>query len=419
MKEMSAHRRLLLKAGLGTLLGLAGQSAFAEILESSKNMGHDGSAASDLLMSAQVRLAENLIRQFAGEKKGSPNIIVSPASLAAILSFVELGGSDPMRSAIHRALGFKPAAKNRANADLRTLRTSVAATIANSAKNGPLALANLLVFDPSTKPRQLALLALSGAGADVLVDRLSETKTIDRINEWVRKRTHDLIPSIIEEAPEDLGLVAINALYFKDRWSIPFNPERTQVEPFQTLAGNADVPMMHSPTRKFAFRQDDRFIAAELAYANEDFKLVVVTTKSAPARMQEFGAVIGWLGGRGFDMKNGDIALPKLSLTAAEELLPPLDALGLRAARQAPDSLRAFSPASLTITRVVQKLELRLNEEGTEAAAATAVTATRSIAQADYVKMNVDKPFVFALRDQRTRLILFMGYVGSPPAAKS
>jgi serine protease inhibitor len=176
-----------------------------------------------------------------------------------------------------------------------------------------------------------------------------------------------------------------------------------------------DASMMHSPTRNFAFRQDDRFIAAELAYASEDFKFVVVTTKSAPARIQEFAAVANWLGGKDFDVKRAEIALPKLSLSAGEELLSPLDALGLKTARLAPDSLGGFSSESLTITRVVQRLELRLNEEGTEAAAATAVTTTRSISPDDYVKMVVDKPFIFALRDQRTGLILFMGYIGVPP----
>ena len=66
------------------------------------------------------------------------------------------------------------------------------------------------------------------------------------------------------------------------------------------------------------------------------------------------------------------------------------------------------------ITRVVQKLELRLDEEGTEAAAVTAAMTTRSLASEQPVKMIVDKPFVFALRDQKTGLILFMGYVGNP-----
>ena len=172
--------------------------------------------------------------------------------------------------------------------------------------------------------------------------------------------------------------------------------------------------MMHSPVAKFAFRETDRFIAAELAYANNDFKLVVVTTKSTPAEANEFASVTSWLQGSGFDGRSGEIALPKLAVSVNEEMLGPLDRLGLKPARLASGSLRGFSAASLTIARVVQKLELRVDEEGTEGAAATAVIATRSIAGDQHVKMLVDKPFLFGLRDQRTGFILFMGYVGSP-----
>jgi serpin B len=251
----------------------------------------------------------------------------------------------------------------------------------------------------------------------VLVDNLSNPEIVDRINRWVKDKTRELIPSILEEAPETLGLIAVNALYFKDKWQVQFDPAKTQAAPFQSLSSNVDVSMMHSPVAKFAFRQDERFIASELAYAHDDFRLVVVTTKSAPAGSADFAPVGAWLGGRGFEMRNGEIGMPKLSLSTVEELLQPLDAMGLRLARQRKDALEQFSDEDLIISRVVQKLELRLSEEGTEAAAATAVVTTRSLAHDDHVKMVVDKPFVFALRDRKTGLILFMGYVGAPPSA--
>jgi serine protease inhibitor len=416
MRQTSVERRLMLKLGLGGLLGLADGVAFADIL--GNDLGADvKDIGGDDLAAAQARLGENLIRALATRGKAAGgNLIVSPASLAAILGFVDLGASRPLHSAIHRTLAFRRVARRQVDDDLKTLRQRVSAIIARSGENSPLALANLIAFDRATRPRQLALYALSGAGADVLVDDLGDVKIIERINSWVRQKTRELIPSILEEAPETLGLVAVNALYFKDKWQTPFDPARTRPEKFQPVSGDpVDVAMMHSPVAKFGFRQDDRFIAADLAYANEDFRLVVVTTKSAPARPQDFSPVAGWLGGQGFGVRGGEIALPKFSLSAAEELLQPLDALGLRAARQLPDALEGFSSEQLVISRVVQKLELKLSEEGTEAAAATAVVTTRSLAPDPGLKMVVDKPFVFALRDQKTGLVLFMGYVGTPP----
>ncbi len=419
MKPLSVERRLLLKAGLVGLAGLANSYAYAAILDAASATNPNNKAiGSDDLLAAQARLGENLIRYLAGRGKADAagNFVVSPASIASILSFVDLGAGNMMRSAIHRTLGFKHVARRtQADEDLRSLRNGVSAIIAKSAGDSPLALANLLAFDRAVRPKQLALLGLSGAGADVLVDSLSNPEIVDRINRWVKDKTRDLIPSILEEAPETLGLVAVNALYFKDKWQVQFNQAKTQTEKFQSLSGNVDVAMMHSPVAKFAFRQDERFIAGELGYAHDDFKLVVVTTKSAPTNPADFAPVAGWLGGQGFETRNGEIGMPKLSLSSVEELLRPLDAMGLRDARQRKDALEQFSDDDLIISRVVQKLELRLSEEGTEAAAATAVVTTRSIAPDDHVKMIVDKPFVFALRDRKTGLILFMGYVGAPP----
>ena len=83
---------------------------------------------------------------------------------------------------------------------------------------------------------------------------------------------------------------------------MPFEPSRTVAAPFQTTSGKpVGVQTMHSKVAEFRFRQDDRFIAAELGYSNENFKLVVATTKSAPAQPHEFAAVSNWLDGRGFD----------------------------------------------------------------------------------------------------------------------
>ena len=362
MKPLMVERRLLLKAGLIGLAGLANSYAYAAILDAAGATNPNNKAiGTDDLLAAQAQLGENLIRYLAGRGKAdaSGNFVVSPASIASILSFVDLGAGSVMRSAIHRTLGFKHAARRaEADEDLRALRNSVSAIIAKSAGDSPLALANLLAFDRAVRPKQLALLGLSSAGADVLVDSLSNPDIVDRINRWVKEKTRELIPSILEEAPETLGLVAVNALYFKDKWQVPFNPAKTQTEKFQSLSGNVDVAMMHSPVAKFAFRQDERFIATELGYAHDDFRLVLVTTKSAPASAADFAPVAGWLGGQGFEARNGEIGMPKLSLSSVEELLRPLDAMGLRAARQRKDALEQFSDEDLIISRVVQKLEI-------------------------------------------------------------
>ena len=174
----------------------------------------------------------------------------------------------------------------------------------------------------------------------------------------------------------------------------------------------------HSPVAKFAFRQDERFhIASELGHGHHVFKLVVVTTKSAPANPADFAPVakLGAGEARALQTRNGEIGMPKLSLSSVEEPLAPTGCHGFGGRASAQGRTGAIRRGS-HISRVVPaKMELRLFEEGTQAAAATAAVTTRSLAPDDHVKMIVDKPFVFALRDRKTGLILFMGYVGAPP----
>jgi serine protease inhibitor len=371
------------------------------------------------MLGAQLRLGSNLVGKLADKKPEQANVVVSPASLAMVFSLLDLGASDPMRFAIARTLGFGDV-KEAAKRDLEAMRSSGASVARRASAGGPLALANMIVFDPASQPFQPALQRLQAAGAAVSVEDISKPETIARINGWVKDKTKGLIPTVIEDPPELAGLVAVNALYFKDRWKAPFDPASTRDEPFHMSGGKSmEVPMMHADGH-FIFRQNEKLVAVELPYASEDYRLVIVTSKDTPLGVNEFADAAGWLGGQGFAMQEGEVAMPRFSASGSEDLLPTLDALGLEAARKAPGALKGFSAKSQAISRVVQKTELRINEEGTEAAAATAVLTTRSAVTAptQYVKMIVDKPFMFALRDRRAGLVLLQGYVGQPTPVK-
>ena len=149
---MPVARSIFLKTGFAVVLAGISQASFAEILGGSNEVPKSRKEA---IISSQARLGTNLIKKLASDEKSDANIVVSPASLASIFSFIDLGSDDAMRRAIHRTLGFRPAAKARANQEIKELRGQVTATIARNMNDGPLNLANLLVFDPSTKPREL------------------------------------------------------------------------------------------------------------------------------------------------------------------------------------------------------------------------------------------------------------------------
>jgi serpin B len=414
---------IAVRGGLAILLLVAGCAAAPALATETAKVSRTGSDATlstelvsplepQAVLTAQAKLAFGLVRRL--DQGKDENVVVSPASLAAVLALLDLGADKRMRRALHRTLGFDRRSVTGAAADLEGLRATITKLTSAKSESGPLTLANAILFDPAAAPHRLALMGLRATGAEVGVADLSKPETLRRINEWVSGRTNGLIPAILTEPPRDGGLVALNALHFKDRWRVPFDASATRPAPFRTLDERTiEVPMMRHGRGKFLFRQDKRFVAIDLPYASAGFSIVIATTRDKPARAREFAHVAAWLGGDGFSESSGELALPRFSLSASAELIGALDALGLRRARTSPTSFRGLSPVPQTITRVVQKTELRVDEAGTEAAAATAVITTRSM-PTDYVKMVVDKPFVFALRDGRTGLILLAGYVGRP-----
>jgi serpin B len=383
----------------------AGESATSPTLQTSAT-----SLDAAYLNKVQSNLGFRLIVQLSGHGKGDGNLIVSPASLASVMALLDLGATPEMRVALLKSLAFEKSPEAAAE-KLAALRASTKSGQAE--KGGPLTAANAIVFDPKVAPFPNKVRELAGAGARVSIDDLSDPAAVRRINDWVNERTCGLIPFIIDKGPREGGLVALNALHFKDRWKDAFDPNATRQAPFHSLSGSVvEVPMMQREG-SMHFREQGTFVAAELPYANDRFRLVLITSKVKPARAVEFRPVADWLGGEGFAQGMSELALPRFGLGAHADLLEPLDTLGLSPARTSPRALSGFSPVAMTIAQVIQRTEIRVDEAGTEAAAATAVTTTRGAAS-DFLKMVVDKPFLFALRDTQSGLVPLMGYVDNP-----
>jgi serine protease inhibitor len=368
------------------------------------------------LADAQSRLAFGLLRELEQSLPRGTNVAISPASIAATLALLDLGADARMQAAIYRTLGFVPRSNRSAAIDLARLRAIVARLRAQE-NTSPLMIGDALLFDPTTKPNSRALEQLRSAGTNASVEDLSRPDALKRINDWVATRTKGMIPAILEQMPRDAGMVALNALYFKDRWHTAFDPKATRTTPFRVLNSEpTEVPMMRHTEGRFRFRQDDRFIAVDLPYGTDGYSLTVITAKREPLPARAFAPAASWLAGAGFAEAPGEVGLPRFTLSGNADLLGPLDALGLKTGRLSPTALAGFSTISQAIARVAQRTVLRVDEAGTEAAAATAVTTTRS-APADFVKILVDKPFVVALRHERTGMIMVAGYVSKPTPA--
>jgi serine protease inhibitor len=364
------------------------------------------------LIVAQQRLASRLLL-LAGARRSSENIVLSPASLGLVMSYLSLGAEERMQLAIARALGFRGArSEKESKVILAGLRTAVAALASPEAK-GPFKAANAIVFDRHAPPLELALLGLKALNVHASIDDLLQPDAIARINKWVEQATAGTIPTIVDTPAADAGFVALNAIHFKDAWQVPFELSQTAAAPFQKADGTQiEVPMMvsESPHR---FRQDEQFVAVDLPYVTSGFSLVVLTRKQGPASFRKLMSAAGWLTGNGFSISPGELKLPRLKLASSAQLLPALDRMGLAAARHSPTAFSGLSSVPQRIARISQKTFLTVDESGTVASAATAVVTMRSAA-GDFVKMTVNRPFLFALRDETSGLILMTGYVADP-----
>ena len=364
-------------------------------------------ANASVLGHAQQAFASHLMLTLAKGTKGR-DIIFSPLSATAALGILSLGCDKALLHSMRQMLKL-PATGDDAGIFSNLVAGVRAYSDADS--KSPLVLANRLVIDPASGPDQGTMTKLAAFGMEPVQEDLSDPANIAKINEWVKQKTHDLIPVIIDQPPGKGALVALNALYFKDKWQLPFDIARTEPLPFSSTDGKNDpVPMM-AQEGSFRFRREGDMIGVDLGFADKRFSLVVVTTVSKPEEAVGLAkSAQRWLGGDKFSDATGSLKLPRLQLEGSNDLLAPFQHLGFR---PQPGSLSGFAAKPPAISAVLQKAVLKLNEEGAEAAAATAVVATRSVSGGE-VHMVVDKPFVFALRDKSTGFVVMAGYVARP-----
>ncbi len=240
------------------------------------------------------------------------------------------------------------------------------------------------------------------------------------INEWVSKSTQGKISQIVpEKIDSNTLLFLINAIYFKGAWTNKFDKDLTNQEDFNLTSGSKKKVDMMSMYEKLPYYKGEKFQAISLPYGNENISMYVFLPNS-DSNLDEFNKTLNnddlskWFGE--FSKKNGSLKLPKFKLEYEKSLNESLKILGMTNAFDNADFSGMFTDATKTaISEVKHKTFVEVNEEGTEAAAVTGVTvgATSVMVDTPY-EMNVDRPFFYAIRDNSSGTILFMGEVLEP-----
>ncbi len=242
------------------------------------------------------------------------------------------------------------------------------------------------------------------------------------INSWVTEQTNgkikDLIPAgVLNELTR---LVLTNAIYFKGKWDAPFKKEATKNLPFHISANaNIDVPMMYQK-HGFKYGTVDNLQIIELPYVGNKLSMFVLLPKEVDGlqSLEEKLTQVNlekWTSA--VREQEVDVYLPKFTLTSEFSLKEVLAAMGMTAAFGSQADFSGMNAKKdLYLSAVVHKAFVDVNEEGTEAAAATGV-AVEAAAIRVTPTFRADHPFVFLIRDDKTGSILFMGRLVSPPKA--
>lgn len=240
------------------------------------------------------------------------------------------------------------------------------------------------------------------------------------INAWIAEQTSGRIPNAVQTISPADRLVLTNTIYFHGRWMNPFDAKRTRDLPFHTTREDSVVVPMMFRHGTYEMYQGEGLKFLELPYAGEDLNMVIVLPDAIDglaaieARLSKDN-LRSWL--RSTSEAEVDVYLPRFRMTDDFDLAATLAGMGMPTLFESGADLSGMSDErGLFVSHVFHSTFVDVNEEGTEAAAATGMTLLAEAEIAAPPVFRADHPFLFFIRDKWTGVILFMGRVADPLA---
>ncbi|MCG9127073.1 serpin family protein [Candidatus Poribacteria bacterium] len=347
------------------------------------------------------------------------NIFISPLSVSIALTMTLNGASGETEQAMIDSLQLQGIDRDSINSTYQQLQHIL---LTNDSKV-TLTIANSLWGHQAVQFRQDFLQQNTHYfNAEISSLDFSNPTTLSTINQWVSENTNGKITEILDRIASNEVLFLINAIYFKGAWQNEFDPSQTKDGIFHLSSGNEKTVPTMSRTGNYEVFGGENFQAINLPYGEGKVSMYVFLP-SQNSDLNEFLNVVNsenweeWLSD--FRVRNVRLQIPKFKIEyGTKELNDALTALGMGVAFDADHadfSRMAFLDrinGNLYITKVSHKTFIEVNEEGTEAAAATSVgIGVKSLLPPPFI---VDRPFFFAIRDNETKTIIFMGTMTEP-----
>lgn len=374
------------------------------------------------LPEANSRFGFELFQQLLAEKP-QENLFVSPLSVSIALSMLYPGTSGDTRQEIANTLHYDTLSENELHEGQLTLRKR----LQNNGEGVEVLVANALwgregvSFNPAFVDQNQRYYGAQLAALD-----FSQQSAIDRINQWASDNTRGLIPKVVERIDSETLLLLMNAIYFKGDWSTPFEVNQTASRTFSTADNRTENIAMMNRYGKWRYGEVNGTQVVSLPYGEgkrtEMLAFLPPEGTSLEQWSQDWNLERWTQSLQALRSRDGRVVLPKFKAENTLPLKATLSKLGM---------VKAFSESEAELDRLLetsstgrkpyvsdakQDAVIEVNEQGTEAAAVTTITVgtTSAPLPQDPFEMILDRPFAYAIYDQDTESILFMGAFNTP-----
>ena len=405
---MKKYYLFLMLAGFMLMVIIGGM----HYLEARRAMGRILPVSQELT-SANTGFAFKLLKNLA-LKNPKQNIVLSPTSVSMALDMAYNGARGKTQKEMAETLGFN----SMSLADVNKSYSDLMENLNNPGTGVELETANGL-WAAKQYPLASNFLSACKEYYDAEVDNVdfADPSAKSRINKWVNRKTHSRIPEIAEGLGKSTVICLINAIYFKGVWTWQFDKAKTQNEPFVLDSGKIEyVPMMQQKGN-FRYYEGDIFEAVALPYGSRRMSMYIfvpLAENGLPDFLKSLntGNWNKWMSG--FRETKVDVCIPHWKLNCEMDLKKPCSDLGMENVFHSGmcdfSGMCKSGAKDIFISVLKQKAFIEVNEEGTEAAAATIVVMARS----GCPEVRANRPFFYAIQDDQTNTILFMGTVVNP-----
>jgi serpin B len=344
------------------------------------------------------------------------NIMISPLSISMALSMAVNGAAGDTRDSILKTLrvnGLTVGDLNQASRDLTKALLSVDKRIAISIANS--------VWTEEDFPAKKAYIDLLEEfySAQTMSFDSSDPNAHIPINNWIESATNGLIKNMLDKVPANAVMYLINAIYFKGEWKAMFDAASTSQRPFHKADGQSvNVPTMVQEQSHKVY-DGTGFTMIEMPYGQGNFVMDVILPDDISLINSGTPGVSGsfnsWV--EGLHERNVKLYMPKFKYGYKITLNQILGSMGMGIAFDDRADFSEISDIDLVISRVLHQSFIENNEKGTEAAAATIIEiGYTSVGPTEPHIIDLNRPFVYIIREVTTNTVLFMGTVNDPLA---